>query len=232
MVSQLQGRRTFEAAIDAIVEMIEHDGARVGTRLGTAASLSTALGISIPTLRQALGVLERAGVIEVRRGTAGGIFVVCEMLPVEAVAGGVAREEGAIADLLQARRLLEPLVYELALHAATDEDIAELQHSIDLGWRHVGDRQWVFRSDAMYHRAWARACHNSVLMQVMTMVYRQLLPVQDALLEGTPDDARHLLEVHGRQLDALRRRDARALRQALDETHITLEEEFTEVIRR
>lgn len=226
MRNSLRARPTFEAAIDAMVEIIEQTGLRPDDRLGTEASLASTLGISKPTLRQALRVLERSGVIETRRGSAGGVFVVAEMIPPEALSGGVAREEAAVSELLHARRLLEPIIYELAATAATDDDIAEIQRSIELGWRHLNSNSLVLRADAMFHRAMARACHNSVLIRAITAVYRDLAPVREGFWEGTPNAARHLLEVHQRQLDAIRRRDVSALRAALDETLVTLEDEF------
>lgn len=143
MPNHIGARRTFEAAIDIILEQIEETSLRSGDRLGTETTLAARLGISRPTLRQSLRVLERAGVVEVRPGSSGGIFVATEMIPIEALSGGVAREEAAITELLQARRLLEPVVYELAVSAATDEDFAEIERSIELGWRHLQEPRLV-----------------------------------------------------------------------------------------
>ncbi len=45
-----------------------------GTRLGSVADLSAELGISVPTLRQALRLLENEGLVVARRGRNGGIY--------------------------------------------------------------------------------------------------------------------------------------------------------------
>lgn len=229
MPNQIGSQRTFEAAIDIILEQIEGTNLRSGDRLGTQTTLAETLGISRPTLRQSLRVLERAGVLEVKPGSNGGIFVATEMIPIEALSGGVAREEAAINELLQARRLLEPVAYELAVSAATDADFAEIERSIQLGWRHLHEPRLVIRADAVFHRAMARACHNSVLARALMGIYRELAPARELIADISIDDSRHLLEVHARQLKALRQRDVPALRAALNETFVTLEDALSRV---
>ena len=63
----IRATRTFEAAIEHIVEGIERNRLRTGDRIPNESELSSLLGISKPTLRQALRVLERSGVIEDRK---------------------------------------------------------------------------------------------------------------------------------------------------------------------
>ena len=66
---------TFEAAIDELLAAIGRERLRRGDRLPNEAELAAELGISKPTLRQALRVLQRSGVLDVRAGKGGGIFV-------------------------------------------------------------------------------------------------------------------------------------------------------------
>lgn len=64
--------RSFETAIASILEGVERNRLRRSDRLPTERQLAAQLEISIPTLRQALVVLQRAGVLNVRPGKAGG----------------------------------------------------------------------------------------------------------------------------------------------------------------
>src|SRR5437763_1105295 len=79
-VESIESMRTFEAAIEHLVEGIERAELRSGARLPTERELAAQLGISIPTLRQALTVLARSGLLGSRQGKGGGWFVTSELV--------------------------------------------------------------------------------------------------------------------------------------------------------
>ena len=221
----IRATRTFEAAIEHVVEGIERNRLRTGDRIPNESELSALLGISKPTLRQALRVLERSGVIEVRQGKGGGIFVASDLVPFDAISGAVALEESAVVELLQARRVLEGAVTRFAADVATDEDYRELERTIVLLNRHLGDRPAVMRADAMFHRAVVRAAHNFALQAAMRALARDLASLRDAYSGGIEQD-RRTLDVHRRQLQAMRSGDHEALDGVLDEHFSMLEEAF------
>ena len=198
---------------------------------GTVVVRTLALGISKPTLRQALRVLELSGLVTVRRGKGGGIVVSSDLVPATALSTAVAMEEHAVVDALRARRVLERAVAVEALEHATDADLAELERTIELLERHLGERSSVMRADAMFHRALVRACHNANIQVAMRGLARALAPIRDAYSGGMERD-RDTLEIHRRQLDAMRRRDRVALETVLDEHLRMLEDAFAEAIGR
>jgi DNA-binding GntR family transcriptional regulator len=83
----------------------------------------------------------------------------------------------------------------------------------------------------MFHRAMVRACHNATIQAAMRSLARALAPVRDAYSGGVDRD-RDTLDVHRRQLDALRRRDREALDRVLDEHLRMLEDAFADAIGR
>ena len=227
----IQTTRTFEAAIENIVEAIERARLRHGDQLPSEGDLAAQLGISKPTLRQALRVLERAGLISVRQGKGGGIFVESDLVPSEAILGAVALEEGFIVDVLRGRRILETAVIEYAVSVATPDDYEEVERTIALLRRHLGDRAMVMRADAMFHRAVVRASHNQTLQEAMRIAVRDLAAIRDAYSGGLGQDER-TLAVHTRQLEAMRAGDREALAGVLDEHFRMLEEVFADAIGR
>jgi DNA-binding FadR family transcriptional regulator len=176
-------------------------------------------------------VLELSGVLEVRRGKTGGIFLASELIPTVAVSSAVAIEESAAAETLRARRVLETAVAHEAALRATPDDYAQLERAIELLRRHVGERPLVMRADALFHRALVRACHNRPLEGAMHVIAKALAPIRDAYSGGVDRD-RETLDVHERQLNAMRRRNLRALNRVLDEHFRMLEESFAEAIGR
>jgi DNA-binding FadR family transcriptional regulator len=229
VVEPVRATRTFEAAIEHLTEAIERARLRPGDRLPNEAQLAAALGISTPTLRQALRVLEAAGVLSVRRGKGGGIVLVSDFVHTPAVAGAVALEEGAVAETLRARRVLELAVALEAAERATPADLAELERTIELLERHLDDRPAVMRADAAFHRALVRACHNVTIQDAMRGLTRAIAPIRDAYSGGLERDLQ-TLAVHARQLDAMRRRDRDALEVVLDEHFAMLERAVADAI--
>jgi GntR family transcriptional regulator, transcriptional repressor for pyruvate dehydrogenase complex len=225
----VRSTRTFEAAIASILEGVERGRLRSGDRLPPEPDLANELGISVPTLRQALVVLSRAHVVEMRPGKSGGIFLVSDLLPTEAISHAVAFEEHAAIDTLRARRVLEPAIVLHAAQVATEEDYAELERTIELLGNHLGDRPLVMRADAMFHRALVRACHNHTLQDAQQVVARGLAPIRDAYGGGIDAD-RKTLDVHTRQVAAMRGRDEEALLAVVDEHLRQLETPFAKAI--
>ena len=224
-VSPVRSTRTFESAIDHIIEGIERARLRQGDRLPNESELAKQLGISKPTLRQALRVLERSGLLTVKQGNAGGIFLASEYLPTEAISSNVATEEHSVIETLRSRRVLESAIAYEALVVATADDLAEIERTVDLllvvG---IGSAQ-LLRADMMFHRAVARAAHNRVMEEALQVVYRHLAPTRDAYTESE-EEAALVLKIHRRQLDAMVARDRDLLETALDFHFRFLEDRF------
>jgi GntR family transcriptional repressor for pyruvate dehydrogenase complex len=223
--------RSFETAIVSILDGIERSRLRRGDRLPTERQLAAELEISIPTLRQALVVLQRGGVVYVRPGKAGGIFVASDLIPTEAISEAVALEETAAIDVLRARRVIEPAVATFAMHVASADDYAELERTVALLASHLGERAPVMRADAMFHRALVRASQNRTLQTVMHSVAKGLAPIRDAYSGGIERD-RETLEIHSSQVQAMREGDAAALDRIMDRHLRQLEELFAAAIGR
>jgi GntR family transcriptional repressor for pyruvate dehydrogenase complex len=230
-VEPVRTSRTFEAAIENLLEGIERASLHLDDRLPTEEHLAGQLGISKPTLRQALRVLERSGLLRVRAGKGGGIFIASEVVPVDAITHNVAVEAEDAVDVLRARRLLEGAVTIMAAKVATEEDYAAIERTIDLLARNIGDRPRVMGANAMFHRAVIRACHNKTLQSAMRNIEGDLAPIRDTYQGGIEND-RETLELHQRQVAAMRGGDLKALASVLDEHFRTLEEEFATALHR
>ena len=230
-VEPIRTTRTFEAAIDHLTEAIERSRLRSGERLPGEHELARLLGISRPTLRQAVRVLERSGVLEVRRGKTGGMFLASELIPTVAVSSAVALEESAATETLRARRVLETAVAHEASRRAEPADYEELERANELLRANAGERPLVMRADALFHRALVRACHNRALESAMNGIAKGLAPIRDAYSGGLERD-HATRDVHARQLEAMRQGALEAFEEVLDEHFRMLEQSFAEAIGR
>ena len=225
----IQTTRTFEAAIDHIIEGIERRRLRAGSPLPKESELAEQLGISRPTLRQGLHVLQDAGFLRVKPGKGGGIFISSDLVPTAEISRGIALEEEAVIETLHARRVLEGATTFAAMQFATEEDFDEIEHTVSLTREHLGDRVAVMKTDAMFHRAVVRACRNELLSESMRALSRRMAPIRDSYRGGLDSD-RATLEVHARQLEAMRSGDAVMLARVIHEHFMMLEEEIAQAM--
>lgn len=217
--------RSFEAIIERIIDAIDGLGLKEGDRLPNERDMARLMNVSRPTLRQALRILETSGVLRVKPGQSGGVFVASEMVPVAVLGRNIALEVDHIAELIACRRLVEPIVYHLAAEYASSTELDRVADAIRLMEKHMNNAAMTQRADGTFHRRIAHASHNQILLRTMISIYRDLDPLRGTLSNDAPA-ALHMIEVHSRQLDAIRRRDHARLDALLEETFVDLEAEF------
>jgi GntR family transcriptional regulator, transcriptional repressor for pyruvate dehydrogenase complex len=218
----VQTRRTFEEAADQIAEKVRAGELRTGDRLPGERSLAAQMEISRPTLREAVKVLVDAGVLEVRRGPGGGMYVATDVVPTDLVRHSASLRLAEIAAVLEARRLLEPRVAQLAAERATDEDFEALERSIDAmrrlvdgGW-HPRHEDRFLQLDVQFHLALARAAGNPTVETLMRMLFRQLEIARDMAMH-VPLVPEWTIGIHERTLAALRNGEPDEVEAVMDE---------------
>jgi DNA-binding FadR family transcriptional regulator len=221
----VQTRRTFEEAVEQIAEKVKVGELQVGDRLPSERALADQMQISRPTLREAVKVLQDSGLIEVRRGAGGGMFVATEFVPPELLARRRDLRITEVAQVLEARRVLEPRIAQLAAMRAGDDDYAAMQRTIDdqrsimaeAGEFFRGGREDRFLAlDVRFHLAIARASGNPMLVSLARQLYRELEIARDMTMhyETVPD---WTIDVHERTLAAIRSGDLEAVDRVMDE---------------
>jgi GntR family transcriptional regulator, transcriptional repressor for pyruvate dehydrogenase complex len=232
LFTPVQTRRTFEEAADQIAEKVRTGELRTGDRLPGERSLALQMEISRPTLREAVKVLVDAGVLEVRRGPGGGMYVATDVVPTELVRHSASLRLAEIAAVLEARRMLEPRVAQLAAERATEEDLEALERSIDAmrrlvdgGW-HPRHEDRFLQLDVQFHLALARATGNPMVETLMRTLFRQLEIARDMAMH-VPLVPEWTIGIHERTLAALRGGDPDEVAAVMDE-HLGQLERTTE----
>jgi GntR family transcriptional repressor for pyruvate dehydrogenase complex len=218
----VQTRRTFEEAADQIAEKVRTGELRTGDRLPGERSLAAQMEISRPTLREAVKVLVEAGVLEVRRGPGGGMYVATDVVPTDLVRHSASLRLAEIAAVLEARRMLEPQVAQLAAERATEEDFEAMERSIE-AMRRIVDGGWHQRHedrflqlDVQFHLALARAAGNPTVETLMRILLRQLEIARDMAMH-VPLVPEWTIGIHERTLAALRSGEPEEVEAVMDE---------------
>jgi GntR family transcriptional repressor for pyruvate dehydrogenase complex len=222
-------RRTFEEAVEQIAEKVKAGDLHVGDRLPSERDLAAQMRISRPTLREAVKVLVEAGVLEVRRGQSGGIFVASEVVPRELLHSRQEIRFSEVAGVLEARRLLEPRVAQLAAVHASEEDFAAMARTIERQRELAASEDFLrnedlfLQLDLKFHVAMARATRNATIVALMRSLLRQLEIARDMAMHAplVPD---WTIQIHERTLAAVRSADFALIDEVMDEHLAELEQ--------
>jgi GntR family transcriptional repressor for pyruvate dehydrogenase complex len=220
------GRRAFEEAVEQVADSIRVGDLHVGDRLPSERELSAQMGISRPTLREAIKVLVDTGLLEVKPGPGGGMYVKSELVPRGLVEERAELRVGEVFGILEARRLLEPRVAQLAGLYATEDDYDAMQRSIDLQRQHKNDRDRFIQLDTRFHIAIARATRNSTVISLMRHLLRRVEVARDSAIR-VPHEPDRAIELHERTLAAIKTGDPELIDEAMDE-HLSFLEKIWE----
>jgi DNA-binding FadR family transcriptional regulator len=222
----IESRRSFEAAVDQIEFAITAGTLKVGDRLPSERVLAEAMGISRPTLREAVHVLSEAGVVDVRPGAGGGMFVRSDLIPISGVRARVETTIADVADVLEARRLVEPQVAQLAGIFATESDFRRLREIVGRQRLAGDDRDQLFQLNQQFHLRIAQAAGNRVLVNIMRSLLLRLSIAGDADYHA-PAEPERALAAHEETLVAIMSRDPGEIDTAVDR-HLRILEDLWE----
>jgi GntR family transcriptional regulator, transcriptional repressor for pyruvate dehydrogenase complex len=222
-------RRTFEEAVEQIADKVKSGELAVGERLPSERELASRMRISRPTLREAVKILVDSGVLEVRRGQSGGIFVASELVPRELLRTKSEIRVSEVAGVLEARRLLEPRVAQLAAVHAGEDDFAAMHDIIERQRELAGARDFLrhedlfLQLDLKFHLAIARATGNSTVVALIRPLFKRLEIARDMAVHAplVPD---WVIDIHERTLAAIRAADFELIDDVMDEHLSQLEQ--------
>ncbi len=185
-----------------------------GTRLPAERELSVQLGVSRPSLREALIALEVEGHVEIRKGS--GIYV-CELRRAAPEDPDISGEEGPL-ELIRARALIEGEVAAYAARAGKKRHFDAIRDAIDMMAADAKAGKKPLEADRLFHVRVAEASGNSVLVGVVRRLFdARLGPLFDQLDRhfDSADVWQQAIAEHRDVLKALRTRDAASARAAM-----------------
>ncbi len=215
-IQPLVAQRLYQQAADQIRELIRAGEYASGDRLPPERELARRLGISRPTVREAMIALEIAGVIAIRAGA--GIYV--SSVPVRETQAQLPAPDAGPSpfDLLDARRLLECELVERAARAATRSELAAIRETIEEMERDMASGGDGRDADRRFHARIAEAARNSVLAGLVDGLWEGMsTPLFHHLSDhtGLPQNQQMTVRDHRAIYDCLRRRDAQGARAAM-----------------
>jgi DNA-binding FadR family transcriptional regulator len=159
----IEPRRLYRQIADQLRQLIQSGEFAVGSRLPAERDLAAKMGVSRPSVREALIALEVEGLIEVRMGS--GIVV-------------IARDSVRMLDnapgpleIIRARQLIECELAALAAHSSDATLVGDLNETLRDMESDIAARTLPIRGDRDFHIRIAQASENSALLAVVTQLF-------------------------------------------------------------
>jgi len=171
----VKNRRYTDHIVEQLKEYILNQELRPGERLPSEGDLAETFGVSRGTIREALHMLEHDGVVNIKKGPGGGIFVSDgNVFQVVESLFYALRWEQISSDsfdvLMETRIMLEDRIARLAARRATEEDFDELRAILEKMEEPDTDHESFVQNDTDFHVCLAKAAKNSILQMFMVAV--------------------------------------------------------------
>lgn len=212
MFSAVESRRLYRQVADQMRGLIERGELAAGSRLPAERELAQMLGVSRPTIREALIVLEVEGFIDIRMGS--GIYVTARKAP----SADLPEDFEGPFELLRARAVVECAVAEEAARLATPDHIDLLDRNLAQMAESLEERRLALALDRDFHVIVAGIISNATLIRfVGSMHDMRMTPYFEKLasyFENT-ETWRAAMEEHRVIRDAIASADPVAARTAM-----------------
>jgi GntR family transcriptional regulator, transcriptional repressor for pyruvate dehydrogenase complex len=194
---------------DQIIEQIRNailsGRFKPGDKVASEKELMSEFGVSKATLREALRVLEGMGLVEIKKGITGGVFIaeVDMKTTIHGIINFLHFKTVSIKDITMIRYLLEPPVAQIAALRIQPEDIVKLESMIkeDPATPHT-----IVSREIGFHRYLVRMTENPILILVMDFIDNILNDIKFQLDLGN-EFYHKVAEAHQAILDCLKQKD-------------------------
>ena len=216
------GLRAHEEVIDQITYSIRAGIYEAGSRLPPIEELAQLMGVSKPTVGEAVKVLQQNGVVRAQRGASGGVTVVSRNVPPGTLSRLLwDREAASLVELAEARRPIEMELAILAGERATPLDFEAMRETIDVLEQHRYDRKrtLAIHYDSLFHYRMGRAARSRLLAYHQHQILQQVWDILRSYYEHE-EDPEIPIRTHRETLIALESRDRKKIERAMND-HLT-----------
>jgi GntR family transcriptional regulator, transcriptional repressor for pyruvate dehydrogenase complex len=182
--------------------MIRDGQCRPGERLPNERDLAHHLGVSRPSLREAIGALAAMNILEVRHGDGTYVTSLEPELLAEPLQLILAIDDSAIFSLFEMRRLIEPAAAGLAAERATAQERDLLRRELERGMACQSQPAVLIEHDTALHRLVHRAAHNALLVSVSASLSGLARRARLRTVQ-LPENARLTMEEHRAFVEAI-----------------------------
>ena len=231
----IKPKKISEEIVQQIKQLIVSGDLKPGERIPSERELSSVLGVSRPSVREAIMVLEATGFLESRQG--GGTYV--RSLTEAAIADPLtnivgSKEPRILYALTEVRMGIETWSAYLAAERATPEQIKTLRKLYRTMERQTSEGGWDPEVDAQFHYTITEATQNTIQIHLLDTIHTLFQTTIMVALTGfyqKEEYLQRLLIHHHDLLDAIENRDPYRAQQVMREHLEVVDEKMREYFK-
>lgn len=222
LFSRVSIGRISEVIVEQIRLLMRQGQLRPGDRLPSERDLGERFGVSRVTVREALRMLESAGLVEIRVGARGGAFVTAPSSNRvgEGLADLLTLSMLNAADVTEVRMILEVGIVPLVCQRATQDDLEDLEKICERSEAALRAGDYSMDISLEFHTRVAQATHNLALEMLVESFRGPLLMSLQEARDVAPEMGILGTTEHERFIEAVRQRDTDAASRIMRE-HLT-----------
>jgi GntR family transcriptional repressor for pyruvate dehydrogenase complex len=199
---------------DRLLCLVQGGQLRPGSKLPPERELAAMMGVSRPSLREALRALALLNVIDMRQGDGTYVTSLEPSLLTEHLDFVFSLDDSTFLQLFQARRILEPGIVAISAQTISDEEIVELEQCLAKALGCMDDHEAFLQADLELHEKITAAARNPILSRFMTALTRLGVASRRRTV-GIAGVRQQSAIDHQQIVTALRNRDPESARQAM-----------------
>ena len=235
-VAQTRFKKKSSFIADQILRMINSGGYTAGSKLPSERIITEQMGVSRPSLREAISALQIVGLLESRPGDGTYVCAPSATEDLTRQALTVLEECDSPYENMQARRAMEIGAAQLAIKVATNADLVVLREAWEekcaRGRR--GDLEEYLRYGKEFHLAIARATKNRVIEGIMEKLLNLTIQplwinMRREYFRNDPSRIELMLNIHDRIVKAITERNVeKAIRELEHHFDIQIEQLYNQ----
>ena len=208
MFGPLDKKRYSDQIADLIQQKILKDRLEIGTLLPTEKELAEEFQVSRSVIRESLRILEISGLVDIKKGPTGGIFVTDRYdKPIKNSLGNmIVSGEVNLDHLFDVRLLVEPYIASEAASHAGDIHLKKLRELITQSEENQHDATLLKRNNLGFHLMLGKASGNPILATLQGSFLKLLIEISLDFLNL--DLERHFFRAHKEIFAAVENRQA------------------------
>lgn len=214
LLKEVRKEKIFEDIVRQIRRLIKRGRLKVGDKLPPERDLAQAFKVSRASVREAIRVLEAAGLVKTRVGN--GTFVETGSVEnlVEPLAAVVVKGRESLMDIFSVRKMVEPHLAFLAAERATADEISELKRILGHQRTKMGNPEPVTEIDYTFHLFLAKMAKSRVFLKLYNTLAELINQTREEFLQEG-DRPQKSVKGHEEILLAIEKRDPALAKKAM-----------------
>jgi GntR family transcriptional repressor for pyruvate dehydrogenase complex len=214
LLKEVRKEKIFEDIVRQIHRLIKTGRLKAGDKLPPERDLAQAFKVSRASVREAIRVLESAGLVKTHVGD--GTYVETGSIEnlVKPLATVVAGGRESLMEIFAVRKMFEPHLAYLAAEKATGDEISELKRILGRQREKMGNRALVTAMDYSFHLFLAKMAKSQVFLKLYTTLAELINQTREEFLQEG-DRPKKSIEGHEEILLAIEKRDPTLAKKAM-----------------